>query len=645
MCGFLGYYGSNKYIYNNLERIKKASKSLIRRGPDSQGTKSMGNCLMHHRRLSIIDTVVASDQPFCKINYDFLLCFNGEIYNYKVLRDNLQDKINFVTNSDTEVLYNGLILHGVDFIKELEGMFAFAFYNKRNNSMILCRDRFGEKPLYFLNNNDGLFFASDIQSILNYSLINPEVSKKNFIQYLAHGYYPQPLTPFSKIHKLESGKYIKIKGNKLELNSYWNINKNYHQYKFNNLNNIKKEMEDYVASSLVSDVPISLSLSAGIDSSTIASICSKNKFFLKTFSIGYQDKIKNDEREEAKNIAKFFNHSNSSIEIESILNIEDFNNFAKGLVSPVADISGFAQYNISKKVKNEGFKVLISGLGADEIFFGYPYLSETLIINNKFQFINKKLRGIFPSNFLTLKIKNFLRKYKFYFSEKNILHKIIYYFYYIYHILLDYTPRDYPISISLSGAPLYYNPKNNLKIIEDLTGLNIKNNLFYAYKKLDKYSLKNIIDWTHDSVIRTWLEGNLLSMADSVGMNNSVEIRSPFLNHKLLRKSSYYIENNFNESLIKNKNIMKLLIKELLPEFVLKRKKTGFVPPVNNWINYLWEKLLLENNESFILNELGLVNKNYLFSNELNETFKYRIIIANLWFQNFFEESSFSHKF
>ena len=560
MCGFLGYYGSDKNIYSDLERIKKASKSLERRGPDSNGTRFMGNCLMHHRRLSIIDTGVASDQPFCKENKDFLLSFNGEIYNYKILRDHLKDKINFSTNSDTEVLYNGLILYGINFIKELEGMFAFAFYDKRKNSIILCRDRFGEKPLYYLNNKDGFFFASDISSILNFSLINPEVSKTNFIQYLAHGYYPQPLTPFSKVHKLESGKYIEIKDNKFELNSYWSINTNKHQYKCNNLYDLKKEMENYIESSLVSDVPISLSLSAGIDSSTIASICSKKKLSLKTFSIGYQDKIKNDERKESSDIAKLFNHSNYSIEIESILNIEEFKKFAQGLVSPIADISGFAQYNISKTVKNQGLKVLISGLGADELFFGYPYLSETVIINNKLQFINKILRGIIPTNFFTIKVKNFLRKYRFYFSEKSILHKIFYYFYYIYHILIDRTPLDYPISISLSGSPLYYNPKNNLKIIENLTGLNIKNNLFYTYKKLNKFNLKNIINWTHDSVIQTWLEGNLLSMADSVGMNNSVEIRSPFLNHKLLNKSSFYIENNFNECLIKNKQIMKLLI-------------------------------------------------------------------------------------
>ena len=644
MCGFLGYYGSKKDIFNDFERIKKASKSLNKRGPDANGTKLIGNCLMHHKRLSIIDLCGASNQPFQKKETDYLLCFNGEIYNYKLLRDKIKHKINFTTNSDTEVIYNGLILYGIDFINHLEGMFAFAFYDKRNNSILLCRDRFGEKPLYYTNSKDGLFFASDIQSILNYSLISPKVSKKNFLQYLAHGYYPQPLTPFSNIHKLESGKYLEIKGNKSKLKSYWNFN-NTKPHKKYKLNDLKKEMEDYVESSLVSDVPISLSLSAGIDSSTIASICSSKNLSLKTFSVGYQDKIKNDEREEAKKISDFFKHTNSSIEIESLLNLNEFNKFARGLVSPIADISGFAQYNLSKTVKDEGFKVLISGVGADEIFFGYPYLSETVIINNKFEFIQKKLRGILPTNFFTLRIKNFLRRMRFYYPENNIFHKVIYYFYYIYHILIDTTPRDYPISISLSGSPLYYDQKNFLKIIENLTNLNIKNDLFYTYKKLHKYSLKNIINWTHESVIQTWLEGNLLSMADSVGMNNSVEIRAPFLNHKLLSKSSHFIENNFNQSLIKNKNIMKLLIKELLPEFVLKRRKTGFVPPVHTWINYLWKKLIIDNNEIFILHKLGLINKKYLFSNKLSGTFKYRIIIANLWFQNLFEESLISHKF
>ena len=646
MCGFLGYYGFDESIYKDLKRIRKASKSLEKRGPDANGTKLLGNCLMHHNRLSIIDTNEQSNQPFFKKDNNYLLSFNGEIYNYKFLRKKIKDKIDFTTNSDTEVIYNGLILYGIDFIEQLEGMFSFAFYDLKENSILLCRDRFGEKPLYYIKNETEIFFSSDIKSILDFSLINPKVSKNNFVQYLAHGYYPQPLTPFANVQKLESGKYLKIKGNEFSLISYWNVNKvKMYSEESNNPKSLNKEMESYITNSLVSDVPISLSLSAGLDSSTIASICAKNNFYLNTFSIGYQDKIKNDERKEAKKIADFYKHPNNSIEIESELNIDEFNNFVKGLVSPIADISGFAQHNISKKVRKKGYKVLISGLGADEIFFGYPYLSETVIINNKFKSFSKKLRGIIPTNKFTIRLKNFIRTKRFIFSENNIINKFIYLIYYAYNILIDSTPKEYPISISLSGAPLYYNQEINIKIIESLIGTKIKKDIYSAYKKLDKNNLKNIINWTYDSVINTWLEGNLLGMADSVGMNNSVEIRSPFLNHKLLTQSGRYIEENFNESLVRNKNIMKLLIKELLPEFILKRKKTGFVPPVNNWINYLWEKLLLENNENFILDKLGLIDKKNIFSSNLNGTLKYRIIIANLWFQKIFEESSFLHEF
>ena len=164
MCGFLGYFGNDKNILENLNEINSCSKVLRKRGPDASGTTVLNNLIIHHKRLSIIGLDEFSNQPFG--NNDSLLAFNGEIYNYKLLKKSLENKVDFKSNSDTEVLYWGLKFFGKKFINNLEGMFSFAYYDSSKNNLILCRDRFGEKPLYFVETKKGIFFSSDIKSLL-----------------------------------------------------------------------------------------------------------------------------------------------------------------------------------------------------------------------------------------------------------------------------------------------------------------------------------------------------------------------------------------------------------------------------------------------------------------------------------------------
>ena len=629
MCGFLGYFGKDQNVLENISEINSCSKSLKKRGPDSYGTTSLSNFIVHHRRLSIIGLDEFSNQPF-GIN-ESLLAFNGEIYNYKLLKKELENEVNFQSNSDTEVLYWGLKIYGTKFINKLEGMFSFAYYDSIKNNLILCRDRFGEKPLYFVRTKKGIFFSSDMKSLLQYSKIKPEVEKENFIHYLAHGYYPQQITPFKNIKKIQSGTFIEISNKKLLEKKYWSIKDQQLSKGEYTINAIKEELVDYIRKSFNSDVPISLSLSAGLDSTLLASIAKENDIEINCFSVGYQNKKGLDERAESKKFAQTKNLKFKSIEIEENIDFDSFKEFVKSQVTPIADISGYAQYKISQEVSKNNFKVLISGVGGDEIFFGYPYLTDTVELNNKLFFI-KKFRGILNKNFLIFKAINFLRKLRRKSNKIFILKNTTKYLYFILFFLSDKTPLNYPISIALSGAPVFFNPKKNISEIIALTQFSEKLDLYKFFKKIFNFNKKNLIFWTSESVIETWLEGNLLSMADSVGMANSVEVRAPFLSKNINNLvNNYYSNKNIDE--LENKNLLRKISSEILPISILKRPKTGFVPPVDSWIRNLWDYKIKSPNSFDTLKSLGFIYQNKLIDFKISGTLKYRLIVADIWFR------------
>ncbi len=628
MCGFLGYFGDDKKILENITEINLCSESLKKRGPDASGTVTLNNLIIHHRRLSIIGLNEFSNQPFGRDNS--LLAFNGEIYNYKFLKKELEKKVKFKSDSDTEVLYWGLRLFGKKFINKLEGMFSFAYYDSSKNNLILCRDRFGEKPLYFVKTQKGIFFSSDIKSLLRYSKINPEVEKENFIHYLAHGYYPQKITPFKNIKKVKSATFIEIFNNKIREKKYWSINDQNIEDSEYTTEKISDELKGYIIKSFNSDVPISLSLSAGLDSTLLASIAKENKIDLNCFCIGYENKKGLDEREESEKFAKNKNLIFKAIEVEENLNCDSFTEFVECQVTPIADISGYAQYKISKEVSKNNFKVLISGVGGDEIFFGYPYLSDTVFLNNKLSFA-RKLRGILNKNLLIFKSINFLRKLRRKSNKIFVLKKCLNYLYYILFFLSDKTPSFYPISIALSGAPIFFNPQKNISEIKEIINFSEKLDFYKFYKKLYKYDKKNLIFWTTESVIETWLEGNLLSMSDSVGMGNSVEIRAPFLSKNInnLVNNYYSKKSNFE---LENKSLLRKISRNILPISILKRPKTGFVPPVDSWIKKLWDYKMKSRDSFETLKSLNLLNKKSLKNNKFSATLKYRLIVADIWF-------------
>ena len=296
MCGLTGFLLSKSLKSENslYEYLTKMTNSLKHRGPDASGfwycTDS--NIFLGHRRLSIIDLSSNGEQPMHSNNNRFVMVFNGEIYNYRKLKLELMKNfdIKFKNNTDTQVLLESINAYGLDItLKKIEGMFAFALWDKTEKCLFLVRDRIGKKPLYWGRSNEGIIFGSEIKSILKYDNLNKSLDQKSISAFLKFSYINSPNTIFKNISKVEPGHYIKFINNKLEKTQYWNLNhfiKKKKNIKTDSLieSEVENLIEDATVKRLVSDVPLGIMLSGGIDSSLITALAQKNlKSKLKTF--------------------------------------------------------------------------------------------------------------------------------------------------------------------------------------------------------------------------------------------------------------------------------------------------------------------------------------------------------------------------
>ena len=378
MCGIAGFFGSKQIKINSINSLKNLMKN---RGPDNFDyfQKSLSNnnniCLIHSR-LAIIDLEKRSNQPFIIGNY--VIIFNGEIYNYVELREKLIAKgYKFETSSDTEVLLQYYILYGEDCVNYFEGMWSFAIFNLEKNELLLSRDRFGEKPLYFYKTNYGYYFASEIKFIETLIDKRLDINYRQIGNYLNNGYKSLnkgDITFYNHVTKIKSGINIKI-NNDLTINENKYFSPNYNPDKSLDSNSCIEEIQSLLINSLKlrirSDVPLAFCLSGGIDSSSLVSIAAKKlNCNFKTFSI-----LDSDERyNEKDNIDATVNDLNCNHEYIYLSNNNTIDNL-KALINyhdaPVATISYFIQSFLYKEVSSQGYKVAISGSGADELFTGY----------------------------------------------------------------------------------------------------------------------------------------------------------------------------------------------------------------------------------------------------------------------------------
>lgn len=596
MCGINGKLTyKNKYLQNDINLMNNL---IIHRGPDDDGVFIEENqdysIALGMRRLSIID-LSRGNQPMYSKDNQVVIVFNGEIYNYQELKKNLEEKkVEFNTNSDTEVILKMYIEYGVDSFSKLDGMYAFSIYDKREEKVLITRDFFGEKPLYYVHNKNSLIWGSELKSILSQMKAEPTISKTGLELYFSLTYIPAPYTIFNEAKKLEANHYIEysIKEKRMEVFKVHKEQKllaNKYTGTFENARNqVRSLVEESVISRSISDVPLGTFLSGGVDSSIISYCLAKGTTSkINTFSIGFEKKSF-DETDKSRIVAKLIDSKHHEFLIEEKSLQFNLNEILSNFDEPFADASAIPTFLVSKKTSNH-VKVALTGDGGDEVFGGYNkyYISR---INNTYTNIIPKVFHNFirSSSKPLLKTRDDNRGFRF--KLKKAIHSIDYNNNFYWNIIsLGFKPNELNQLLKDSNDNFfnYYKNTQNLKSGKSL----------YDLRLIDK----------HIS-----LEGDMLVKVDRTSMLASLECRAPFLNKKIWDFSNS-LPDNFLIHKRSKKYILKEAFKDVFPDRFLDKSKKGFGVPVGDWLRKsLKEELLGYVDKSFIAKQ-DLFKYDYIY--------------------------------
>ncbi len=600
MCGIFGIYNFNQSPVE-LKILNKISERMIFRGPDDSGIFINGNVGIGMRRLAIMDPN-GPCQPIQNSQKNIHLVFNGEIYNYLELRQELEDKgYKFYTDGDVEVLIYLYEEEGVKAINKLNGMFAFSLYDQSKDLLWIARDRLGIKPLYYYNDKNKFLFSSDLLALNQ--ILKKTVSQKSILNYLSYSYIPAPYSIFSEIYKLCPGQQIIIKNKKINKNNYWNLSSEDKAFqKSEAINKLEKKLYNSIKYQLRSDVPLGVLLSGGLDSSSIVKIIRElyTKKEIMAFNANFENKDGLDNKF-AKIISKEFSLNLQSLLIDDESFDTAYLEILPFLDEPLADSALIPNYLLSKKANTMGIKVLISGAGGDEIFGGYSR-----------HFVNR----LFTAPWLTSSnFKCFLFKNIFKYLSKNLYHRF------------SSQANNFVSMISGTNYELLesiiIDKKNFSFILEDNKRLfkDINNNV----KKRMKVDLDN------------YLPNNILALTDKATMISSIEGRVPLLDHELV-EYCFSLPTKINNENNSQKGLFKNLMKHKLPKELINRKKEGFNAPINNWHTKNKNKYInyLKNNRSKSLEKVVNISKLINISSEkkINKSFGqsiYAIYHLNRW--------------
>lgn len=587
MCGIAGIIAFEESGKNQFNHLESAVKTLSKRGPDSSGTFIHGNIALGHTRLAIIDPSEAGNQPFSDESGRYTIVYNGEFYNFREERELLKNNgYRFDSDCDTEVLLKGYIHYGEKILDRINGCFSFAIYDKQTGEIFAARDRFGINPLVYYRDDEKLIFASELKAILAFG-IKKEINAEALYTYLQLNYIPGEQSILNNVFKLLPGHYFKTGKDGIVINKYYSIPVNLIQdidYK-KAQDQLKNKLRAAVQRRLVADVPIGAFLSGGIDSSIIAGLASQESKNLNTFSIGYADEPFFDETRYAESVARKFgtNHTVFSIKnkdlFEILFTVLDY------FDEPFADSSALAVYILSHLTRKTA-TVALSGDGADEMFAGYnkhmahykaheSTLANKLIKNSSFLYQRApKSRNSALGNKMR-QMKRFGDGLKL--SEENR--------YWHWCSLTSEKEAEQLLKLSFD-IQKYKNQKKSFITAHD--GTEILNSVLYRDMHLV-------------------LPFDMLTKVDMMSMANSLEVRTPFLDHEVVDfafslPSAYKIDN------FQKKKILQDAFRDFLPAELYNRPKQGFEVPLLKWFrNELNSYIENELNEKFI-EEQGIFN-------------------------------------
>ena len=545
MCGFVGFVSKDG---NKKKIIKDMADIIVHRGPDSDGYYVGDEVALGFRRLSIID-LEGGTQPIYNEKQDKVIVFNGEIYNYKEIKEDLIEKGHvFNTESDTEVLLHGYEEYKEKLLNKLRGMFAFVIYDIKNNSLFGARDFYGIKPMYYYKNKNEFMFGSEIKSFLGHPKFKKELNRDMLKQYLTFQYSVGEDTFFKDVFKLMPGHYFKYKDGNLKIKRYYEIDltsdnsKSLEEWK----DIIRKELNESIRYHKISDVEVGSFLSSGVDSSIIATLSNVDK----TFTVGYDNK-KYSEIDYAKDLSDKIGVKNISKKITKEEYFDKFSMIQYYMDEPLADPSAAALYFVANTASKH-VKVALSGEGADEIFGGYNIYHEPYSVSwyYKIPYFIRRGIGILAYPFRNHTGFNFLVRRSKKLEDRYVGNAFI------------FEPRD-------SDKILSYKDKSHFK---ELT-----KSYYDKVKHLDDVGKMQYIDFNF------WLIGDILLKADKMSMANSLEVRVPLLDRCLISNviaipSKYKIVGN------ETKYAFRQVCRETLEDKVANKKKLGFPVPIREWI-------------------------------------------------------------
>lgn len=555
ICGMIHFERERKVERHILENMTNV---MVHRGPDEKGFYVKDHAGFGHRRLSIID-LSEGHQPMSNENSTVWIVYNGEIYNYMELRAQLIQKGHrFKTNSDTETIIHAYEEFGEKCLELLRGMFAFAIWDENRQQIFAARDRIGEKPFYYTEVDNTFIFGSEIKSILQYPCCRNGIDLSALDLYLSLRYVPGPLTMFKGILKLQPGHYLILRNNRLSIHEYWDVPNNLEKVSQNEeecLHRFLTLLEECVRMRLMSEVPLGVFLSGGIDSSLVVALMSKmTDTPIKTFSVGYETDFGTNEFDYAKLVAKKYNTEHYELRIGS----RDFYEFIPKLVwyldEPIADSATIPLFFLSEFAK-EWITVVLSGEGADEILAGY-YVYKKMLAIESFQKVSRYLGDRFLLNIGKCILKK--EKYQRYLDLAG----------------LPLTARYHGVSnsFSLKAKQLLFPGSRDFSgrldgLFEDYYG-RVK-----TWSKLDKMLYVDL---------KVWLPDDLLMKADKMTMAASMELRVPFLDHRLV-ELAFSLPNQLKINREKTKYLLREIGKEWLPSSIIQRGKKGFPVPISQW--------------------------------------------------------------
>ncbi len=626
MCGLVGFIDNNK----SIDTIKDMLAVQSYRGPDDSGVYFDDKSGVHfgHNRLSIQDLSSHGHQPFISDCENYVIVFNGEVYNFTSIRVELEELgYKFVSSSDTEVILYSYKHWGIKCINKFIGMFAFTILDKPQNKLVLVRDRAGVKPLYYYTDENQFMFSSEIKSFHKHHNFKKEQNLSVLPYFFQFGYIPAPYTIFQNCFKLEAGHYLEfnIQHSTFNITKYWDVNSYYLQKKFLKsedeiLSDIEKILDEAIDLRMISDVPVGVFLSGGYDSSLVASILAKKQGKnINTFTIGFDDE-KYNEAKHAKTIAEYLGTNHTEYYMKNSDMLDLIKELPFYYDEPFGDSSALPTMIVSKLAR-QSVTVALSSDGGDEVFCGY----------SKYFFLNK-FQNIFSNSFkrevLKVGLNLFSANIVEYINEKlpkNLKQT---------NIKDKYTKFQRAIN-SKSLEEMFQNASSYVDKNEITRFLKVSKNkeLFKKWEKIGNIEFLNqmmAVDY------KLFMNDDVLTKVDRATMSVSLEGREPLLDHRIIE---YMARVPFN---IKYKNkqgkyLLRQVLYKYLPKELVDKPKSGFQIPLNEWLRYELKPLVLQylddsrlDENIFSIEEINILKKRFFMGEDIGTAIWF-ILMYQMW--------------